>query len=90
MATEENTDIAKRILRVFVNSLSLNVNPEDLPQMRDLGSVAGLDSLAMLSFVAGLEAEFGAEIEADRLNIGFLGDLDALVEYFAERLRAAS
>ncbi len=85
MAVEENAQIADRIRRVFVRSLALNLDEEDLPKVRDLGSVAGLDSLAMLSFVAGLEEEFATEIEADRLNIGFLGDLEALVDYFAQR-----
>jgi acyl carrier protein len=90
MTSEKYSAIANRICRVFVHSLALNIYPEDLPQVRDLGSVAGLDSLAMLNFVAELEEEFGFEIEADRLNIGFHGDLDALAEYFGERVSPLS
>jgi acyl carrier protein len=89
MTSIEQADIARRIRRVFVQALSLNLNPDD-PSMSgpDPGSVAGLDSLAMLGFVAGLEEEFHVQIEPDRLTIEFLGDLEAMTTYFAERLHA--
>ena len=91
MPPEDHTDqaeIARRIRRVFVRTLSLNLDPDAPVLAQDLASVAGLDSLALLEFVAGLEKEFHLQIEPDRLGIEFLGDLRALTEYFAERLRA--
>ena len=84
---EPNRDTLRdRIRRVFVRSLSLGLDPSTLPASPDLGSLAGLDSLAMLEFVAGLEQEFALEIEPERLTREFLGDLDALVDYLAARL----
>jgi acyl carrier protein len=78
--------LADRIRGVFVRSLSLDLDSSRLPVSPDLGSLAGLDSLAMLEFVAGLEQEFSFEIEPERLTRDFLGDLDALVDYFAAHL----
>jgi len=86
MIPVENADVARRICRVFVRSLELNLDPDDPSFPVDLGSVAGLDSLAMIEFVAGLEEEFHFEIEPDRFNIEFLGDLQALSEYVAEHV----
>jgi acyl carrier protein len=86
MISVENADVARRIRRVFVRSLELNLDPDDPSFPVDLSSVAGLDSLAMIEFVAGLEEEFHFEIEPDRFNIEFLGNLQALSEYVAERI----
>ena len=90
MTPPENAEIADRIRRVFIRSLDLNLDPEEMSTPGDLSSVAGLDSLAILEFVVCLEEEFSVPIEPDRLNIEFLSDLDLLVEYFAERLRIGS
>jgi acyl carrier protein len=90
MTPVEHADVARRIRRVFVRSLALNLDPDDPSFPSDLGSVAGLDSLTLLEFVAGLEDEFRVEIEPDRLSLAFLGDMRALTEYFAERMRTDS
>ena len=90
MTTPGNAEIADRVRRVFIRSLELNLDPEEMSTPGDLSSVAGLDLLAILEFVVGLEEEFSIPIEPDRLNIEFLSDLEALTEYFAERLRAGS
>jgi acyl carrier protein len=49
-----------RVREVFIQSLGLNLREEDLPAGRRLEEVAGLDSIAMLEFVAGVEKESGA------------------------------
>jgi acyl carrier protein len=83
MNADRSRDVARRIRGVFVKSLSLNLNPDEDSVPSNLTSVAALDSLAMLELVAGLESEFGREIDPERLTIAFLGDLDALTEYFS-------
>ena len=80
----EDTDISRRIRLVFVRSLDLNMDPNDPDFPTDLGSVAGLDSLALVTFVADLEEEFQFQIEPEKLSIEFLSDLKALSEYFTE------
>ena len=86
MTLPDRSALADRIRRVFVRSLSLDLDPAALPPSPDLTSLAGFDSLAILEFVAGLEKEFGIEIENERLTMDFLGNLDGLVDYLVERL----
>jgi acyl carrier protein len=87
MTSPEHAEIASRIRRVFVQSLDLNLSPDEIVRISDLNTVAGLDSLALLGFVAGLEKEFEHQIEPERLNLTFLRDLQALTDYFAQCLR---
>lgn len=83
----EHADVARRIRRAFVRAFDLNLKPDNSSICGpDLSSVAGLDWPAMLGFVAGLEEEFHIQIEADQLTIEFLGDLEVMTAYFAERL----
>jgi acyl carrier protein len=49
-----------RAREVFIQSLRLNLREEDLPAGRRVEKVAGLDSNAMLEFVAAVEKESGA------------------------------
>ncbi len=86
MTASKKLEIPNRIRSVFVQSLALNLNPEETCQIMDLASVAGLDSLSLLEFVAGLEKEFSCQIEPDCLNLAFLGDLEQLTEYFSKTL----
>jgi len=86
LSVPDRVALAERIGGVFVRSLSLDIDPRELPASSNLGELAGLDSLARLELVAGLEQEFGFEIEPEHLNQAFLGDLDAMVDYFAARL----
>jgi acyl carrier protein len=87
MTSPEHAEIANRIRRVFIQCLDLNLTPDELACVSDLSSVAGLDSLALLGFVAGLEKEFSHQIDPERLNLTFLVDLQALTDYFAKYLR---
>lgn len=89
MSIIDENDINSRIRRVFKEALSLNLGTiEESKQGSDLSLIAGLDSLAILEFVAGLEEEFNMEIEIERLNTEFLGDLKTLTAYFTERLQS--
>ena len=70
-----------RIRRVFIASLRLNLTEEDLPYEQKLDEAAGLDSIAVLEFVAALEKEFGIELEPEFLEIDLLRDLPRLAAY---------
>jgi acyl carrier protein len=78
------SDISRRICIVFVSALELNMDPDDPSFPDDLGSVAGLDSLAVLEFVTGLEEEFQFRIEPERFKMEFLSNLKELTDYIAE------
>jgi len=75
------TDTARRIRRVFVESLGLNLSEADLDYERKLDEYAGLDSLAILEFITALEKEFGITIEPELLRLDFVSDLQELAAY---------
>ncbi len=77
-------DTMDRIRRVFIASLHLNVRAEDLLYQHKLDEAAGLDSIAVLEFVAALEKEFGIEIEPEFLEIDFLRDLPRLASHIED------
>ncbi len=70
-----------RIRKVFVESMGLGVSAEDLSYEQWLEETAILDSIAVLEFVAALEAEFGVSIEPKFLEFDFLSNLPALASY---------
>ncbi len=74
-----------RIRRVFIESLALNMSPEEIAGTEKLNEVSGVDSLAALEFVSAIEKEFGIELEPDRLTLEFLTDLPTLTAYVDER-----
>jgi len=77
----QSPETMNRIRRVFIESLHLNLTAEDLPYEHKLDEAAGLDSIAVLEFVAAVEKEFGIEIESEFLEIDFLRDLPRLASY---------
>lgn len=76
-----------RIRRVFIESLRLNLREEDLSYEQKLDETTGLDSVAVLEFVAALEQEFGVAFEPEMLTLDIVRDLKALAAYIDE-LRA--
>lgn len=81
-------DVARRVREVFIRSLSLNLAEPELRYSEKLDEVAGLDSLALLEFLAALEKEFGITLDPELLDLGTLKDLRALVTYIESRLAA--
>lgn len=74
-----------RIRRVFVESLHLNLRPEDLSYEDKLDEAVGMDSVAVLEFVAALEKEFAITFEPEMLTIDVIRDLRQLAAYLEER-----
>jgi len=82
VAVNDTTD---RIKRVFVRSLHLNLSAGDLEYEQKLDAVVGLDSLAVIEFVAALEKEFGITLEPELLRLDFVSDLPQLARYIEDR-----
>ena len=74
-----------RIRRVFVESLHINVNRDELAYEGKLDEAAGLDSVAVLEFIAALEKEFDITLEPEMLTIDIVRDLRQLGAYIEER-----
>lgn len=81
MSTPDRTEIAARIRRVLIDSLSLGLRDEDVAYAERLDEVVGLDSLTVLEFVAALEKEFAIVLDPEHLDLEKLKDLAALTSY---------
>lgn len=77
--------VEQRIREVLVNSLSLNIAPDDIPVDRPFGDVIGFDSMSMLEYVVALEKEFGISIDQDALSLDLLTDITLLARYIRSR-----
>ena len=86
----DTEDVARRIRKVLIRSLSLNLSEADLRYTDKLDEVAGLDSLAVLEFLTALEKEFHITIDPERMNLETLRDLPTLAGYIMARLPADS
>lgn len=79
-----------RVMRVLRDTLHVDLDAAELPPGWKLDEVAGMDSMAVLEFVAGLEREFGVQIEPEFLELDFLRDLPRVAEYMERRSGGAS
>jgi acyl carrier protein len=75
-----------RILRVFIDSLHLNLRAEEFSYDDKLDHIVGLDSVAVIEFVAALEKEFGITFEPEMLRIALVRDLPPLAAYIDQRV----
>jgi acyl carrier protein len=78
-------DTRDRIRRVFIESLHLNLREEDFGYQAKLDESVGLDSVAVLDFVAALEKEFDITFEPEMLTMELVRDLNELTSYVEER-----
>jgi acyl carrier protein len=62
-------------------TVGADVTEDDVRDARRLDEVVAIDSLALLEFVVGLEAEFGRKFDASRLGREFFLDLNQLSAY---------
>ena len=82
----DQQEIAGRIRRVLIESLSPGLREEDLGCIDKLDDLVALDSMAILEFVVSLEKEFGIVIEPEQLELAILKDLPRLAGYIAGRV----
>jgi acyl carrier protein len=78
-------DTRDRVRRVFIESLQLNLREEDFSYQATLDESVGLDSVAVLDFVAALEKEFDITFEPEMLTVELVRDLNELTAYVGER-----
>lgn len=81
-------DVRERVVGVLQRSLQLNVSSGEVGAAGSLDRLLGLDSIAMLEFVLGLEEEFGLTFDPESLGEELFGDLDRLSAHVAARLKA--
>jgi acyl carrier protein len=80
-AASGSLDTMRRIRRIFIESLHLNLREEDFSYEAKLDEAVGLDSVAVLEFVTGIEKDFGITFEPEMLTIVLVRDLKKLAAY---------
>ncbi len=78
-------EIEARIKEMVVDRLFLKVNPDQLASDASLIDDYGVDSVALLELVVGLEEAFGIVVEDDDFDIGNFSSVKALSEFVAKR-----
>lgn len=86
MSAPDSARIEDRIRRVLVEALSLDIGANELRFSDKLDEATGLDSMASLEFLAGLESEFGIVFEPEQMDLTILRDLPKLSAYIGKRL----
>lgn len=71
----------ERILTVLNRSLNVAITTQEWRQMNALDASIGMDSMAVLEFMAGLEQEFGIRFPAADLELELFKDRTRLREY---------
>ncbi len=79
-------EIESRIKEMVVDRLFLKVTPEELASDASLIDEYGVDSVALLELVVGLEEVFGIVVEDDDFDIKNFSSVQALTEFVRLRL----
>ena len=78
--------VAVRVKRAIIDSLELDMTPEDLADDEVLfGGGMALDSIASLEIIAALETEFGFEVPDEDLVPELFDSVATLTEYVISR-----
>jgi acyl carrier protein len=73
------------IRRIIVERLELQFDPSEIGPAMDLRDDVGLDSAALLELVAGIEEEFGFEVEVDDIREENFRTVAGLTRYVQSR-----
>lgn len=77
----EIENIKKMVSRVIIRDLELNIAEDDLRNAGSLDQLFGMDSIAMVELIIGIEKEFGIRIPPEQLNASVFTNLNTIAEY---------
>lgn len=83
-------DIESKLKEIFIQALNIDVDPQVLTRDEPIIDNGILDSILVLNLVAGVELEFGFEIDDDELNETILISIGTLAEFVEQKLKATS
>lgn len=86
----EREETRKRVKRTIAATLGLDIDPEEIPDGEPLFGEGGVSSIASLELIAGLEEEFGFEIDDEELRVELFETCDAIVDFLMAKLAAVS
>jgi acyl carrier protein len=82
-------DTLTRLTRILRDTLMpAEAGPRYDPKMRLLGSVPGLDSIAVVSVLTAIENEFGFTVEDDEMSADVFETVGSLEEFVNNKLAA--
>ena len=77
-----NDDLKIQIKQTIVRALKLEIEPEEIGDSDVLfGGEMGLNSMAMVELVVGIEAEFGFEISDEDLSAEVFKSVQTIEDY---------
>lgn len=84
-------DITREVIRLLDEVLSLNGRGTSTfaPETRLLGSVAELDSMAVVSLITGLEDRFGFVVDDDEIDGETFATVGTLSRFVSGKLAVA-
>lgn len=76
-----------RVKQVIINKLSLKIQPEEIDNQNELfGGGLGLNSIATIEIIVGLEEEFDIQVPDEDLRVELFDNVQTMADYVSERL----
>ena len=83
--------IEHRVKQVIIRSLSLEVTPEEIDSEDALfGGGLGLNSMATIELIVGLEEEFNLEVPDEDLRVELFDSVKTMTDYVRTALENVS
>jgi acyl carrier protein len=79
LSSRENTK--DRIKRVIIRDLQLNLSEDTIRSIKKLDDLFGMDSVAVIELIIGIEKEFNIAIQEEHLDYQILRDMDTLADF---------
>ena len=74
-------NIKNRILEVIIRDLELNIGRDELQNADRLDELFGMDSIAIVELVVGIEKEFDIKIPPEHLMIAIFQNVNTIAEH---------
>jgi len=73
--------IKNRLSRVIIRDLELNITQDDIQSAMRLDELFGMDSIAIIELVVGIEKEFDIRIPPEYLTVEMFRNLNTIAEH---------
>jgi acyl carrier protein len=77
----DTQDIENRIVKVIIRDLELNINKDDIQAAMRLDELFGMDSIAIVELVVGIEQEFNIRIPDEYLSVEIFQSIKTIAEH---------